>query len=62
MIIDPATDVEFTQEQHDIWKTLYARQLPQIRKYAYVDYLEEAFNLKLPTDRIPSIQWLNGKK
>jgi len=56
MIIDPATDVEFTQEQHDIWKTLYARRVPQIRKYACDDYLEEAFNLKLHTDRIPSIQ------
>jgi len=39
-IIDPETDVEFTEEQHDIWKTLYARQAPQIHKYGCDDYLE----------------------
>ena len=25
-IIDPATDVDFTEEQHGIWWDLYARQ------------------------------------
>src|ERR1700690_65286 len=60
-IIDPETDVDFTEEQHDIWKTLFARQATQIHKYACDDYLEGADNLKLPSDRIPSIQWLNAK-
>lgn len=59
-IIDPDTDVDFTEEQHDIWKTLFARQAPQVIKYACQEYLEGSRNLNLPFDRIPSVQWLNS--
>jgi phenylalanine-4-hydroxylase len=58
-IIDPELDVDFTPDQHDIWKTLYARQSPKIIKYACIEYLEGFKNLNLPADRIPSVQWLN---
>jgi phenylalanine-4-hydroxylase len=54
-------DVEFTPEQHDIWKTLYQRQWPQVQKYACRQYLEGASILRLPEDQIPSIQWLNER-
>ena len=60
-IIDPETDVEFTEEQHDIWRALYARQAPQVEEYACREYLEGSENLKLPPDRIPSVQWLNER-
>ncbi len=60
-VIDPETDVEFTEEQHEIWKTLYARQAPQVEKYACREYLEGSESLKLPPDRIPSVQWLNTR-
>ncbi len=55
------TDVEFTAEQHDIWKELYKRQAPQVEKYACREYLEGSEYLKLPPDRIPSVQWLNER-
>lgn len=55
------TDVEFTPEQHDIWRNLYKRQAPQVKKYACREYLEGSENLKLPEDRIPSVQWLNER-
>jgi phenylalanine-4-hydroxylase len=60
-IIDINKDVEFTEEQHDIWRALYKRQAPQVRKYACREYLEGSENLKLPEDRIPSVQWLNER-
>jgi phenylalanine-4-hydroxylase len=60
-IIYPETDVDFTEEQHDVWKTLFALQIPQVYKYACDEYLEGFNNLKLPNDRIPSIHWLNEK-
>jgi phenylalanine-4-hydroxylase len=41
-VIDPETDVEFTAEQHDIWKALFARQQPQVQKFACKEYLEAA--------------------
>ncbi len=55
------TDVVFTPEQHDIWKELFKRQAPQVEKYACREYLEGSENLKLPPDRIPSVQWLNER-
>lgn len=54
-------DVEFNQDQHDIWKTLYNRQAPQVLKYACKEYLEGAEIIKLPGDGIPSIKWLNER-
>ena len=60
-ILDPAQDVEFTSEQHEIWRALFARQQPQVEKYACDEYLEGSANLQLPADRIPSVQWLNER-
>ena len=58
-IISPDTDVEFTEEQHGIWRDLYDRQAVQVQKYACREYLEGSQNLRLPADHIPSVPWLN---
>lgn len=58
-ILDPDADVDFTDEQHRIWATLFARQASEVEKYACREYLEGSANLPLPPDRIPSVQWLN---
>ena len=60
-IVSPDSDVEFTEEQHGIWRDLYARQAPQIQKYACREYLEGSKILDLPADHIPSVQWLNER-
>jgi phenylalanine-4-hydroxylase len=60
-IIDPESDVDFTAEQHKIWRTLFARQAPEVKKYACDEYLEGSLNLELPPDKIPSVQWLNER-
>jgi phenylalanine-4-hydroxylase len=60
-IIDPESDVEFTTEQHEIWRTLFARQAPEVQKYACNEYLEGSLILQLPPDKIPSVQWLNER-
>lgn len=54
-------DVEFTEEQHDIWRTLYSIQAPKVKQYACREYLEGSENLQLPPDRIPSVPWLNER-
>jgi phenylalanine-4-hydroxylase len=54
-------DVQFTEEQHDIWRALYSRQAAEVEKYACQEYLEGSSNLKLPPDHIPSIDWLNER-
>lgn len=60
-VLDPESDVDFSEEQLDIWKNLYAGQVGVIQKYACKEYLEGSENLKFPEDRIPTIQWLNGQ-
>ena len=54
-------DTEFTDEQHDVWKTLYARQLPRAMEHASEEYLVGFELLDLPPDRIPSLEFLNEK-
>lgn len=54
-------DVEFTAEQHDIWRALYSRQINEVEKYACREYLEGSANLKLPAEYIPSTNWLNER-
>jgi phenylalanine-4-hydroxylase len=58
---EPEADVEFSAEQHEIWRTLFARQAPQVRKFACREYIEGLQNLQLPPDRVPSVQWLNER-
>ena len=60
-IIDPETDVEFSEEQHGIWRDLYARQAPEVQRYACREYLEGSRIMQLPPDHIPSVQWLNER-
>ena len=54
-------DVEFSEDQHDIWRTLYGLQVPKVKKYACREYLEGFEILKLPEDRIPSTRLLNDQ-
>lgn len=60
-VLEPEADVEFSGEQHEIWKALFARQAPQVLKYACEEYLEGSQNLQLPSDRIPAVQWINER-
>ncbi len=59
--INVDADVEFSEEQHEIWRTLYERQSSKIQKFACKEYIEGFDTLKLPPDRIPSIHWLNER-
>jgi phenylalanine-4-hydroxylase len=52
--------MEFTEEQHKVWRTLYARQLPQVHRFACREYLEGFDVLDLPPDRIPALEELNA--
>ena len=51
--------MDFSQEQHQVWATLIARQTPNVRAHASKIYLRGADLLALPTDRIPALDDLN---
>jgi phenylalanine-4-hydroxylase len=52
--------VEFTKAQHKLWRTLFERQLPNVRRWACREYLEGFDLLGLPADRVPSLEELNA--
>ncbi|MFE2869941.1 phenylalanine 4-monooxygenase [Embleya sp. NPDC059259] len=57
---DPIPEVEYTEEEHEVWR-LVSRELSIAHaEYAVADYLEGAARLKLPTDRIPQLEEVGG--
>ena len=52
--------MEFSSENHKIWKALYQQQLPGTKKYACQDYLDGFEFLELPDEHIPSLEFLNA--
>jgi len=53
-------DQQFSAELHDVWATLYARQLPNVQAHACREYLEGFAILGMPAERIPSLPELNA--
>lgn len=49
----------YTAEDHDIWRTLYARQIQLIERYAAPEFVAGARALKAAPDRIPRIDDTN---
>mgnify|MGYP001106100210 CR=1 FL=1 len=49
----------YTAEDHDIWRTLYARQIQLIERYAAPEFVEGTRALAAPPDRIPRIEDTN---
>lgn len=49
----------YTQEDHEIWATLYARQIRLLEQYAAPEFIDGARALAAPPDRIPRIDDTN---
>jgi phenylalanine-4-hydroxylase len=49
----------YTEEDHDIWRTLYARQIRLIERYAAPEFVAGTRALNAPPDRIPRIDETN---
>jgi len=58
--VTTSPDRAFTEDQHAIWATLYARQASQISQFACREYLDGFDILQLPDDRIPTLEELNA--
>ena len=50
---------EYTDEDHDIWRTLYARQIGLLERYAAPEFIAGTRALNAPADRIPRIDETN---
>ncbi len=54
-------DESFTPEQQKTWAELYRRQVPRVEKWAASEYLEGFPILDLPSEGIPSLEYLTSK-
>jgi len=54
------TRVSYSAEEHETWKILLQKQLPNLKERACHHYLQGLELLALPEDRIPQLSDLNG--
>jgi phenylalanine-4-hydroxylase len=51
----PIPQIEYTDEEHEVWRTVQRELAPKHARYACTPYLEAKAALDLPTDRIPQL-------
>ena len=51
----PAPDVGYRDEEHEVWRTVCRELRPKHERLAIREYVEALDRLALPTDRIPSL-------
>jgi phenylalanine-4-hydroxylase len=52
----PAADITYTDEEHDVWRTVGAALADPHAKHACREFLEGADRLRLPADRLPQLR------
>ena len=51
----PAPEVAYTDEEHEVWRTVCRELGPKHRRLAHSSYLEAWDGVGLPTDRVPQL-------
>ncbi|MDX6385347.1 MAG: phenylalanine-4-hydroxylase [Blastocatellia bacterium] len=58
---DPIPDAPYTDEEHEVWRTIWQALQPAHRQHACAEYLASLQNLALAPDRIPQLGEVNEK-
>ncbi|HMG73234.1 MAG TPA: phenylalanine 4-monooxygenase [Pyrinomonadaceae bacterium] len=58
---DPIPDAPYTDEEHQVWLTIWRALQPAHRQHACAEYLECLKKLDLPPRRIPQLREVNEK-
>jgi phenylalanine-4-hydroxylase len=58
---DPIPDAPYTDDEHQVWQTIWRALQPAHRQHACAEYLESLQNLALPHERIPQLREVNDK-
>ena len=54
-------DAPYTQEEHEVWRTIWKALVPAQRAHACAEYLEAVGRLELESDRIPQLREVSEK-
>jgi phenylalanine-4-hydroxylase len=57
----PIPDAPYTDEEHEVWRTIWQALQPAHRQHACAEYLASLQNLALAPDRIPQLREVNEK-
>lgn len=60
-VLGKRLDMQFKKNQHQVWNTLFERQIPVVSQHACELFLNGLRDLNLSAKRIPSLSWLNQK-
>src|SRR5262249_48373831 len=52
---EPIPVIDYTDAEHDIWRTVSAELAPKHEKYAHSEYLAAKHALRLPTEHVPQL-------
>jgi len=52
---DPVPRADYTDEEHEVWRTVCRELAVKHERYACAEYLEATARLGLPTDRVPQL-------
>jgi phenylalanine-4-hydroxylase len=52
---EPIPQIEYTEEEHGVWRTVQRELAPKHARYACTPFLEAKAALDLPTDQIPQL-------
>lgn len=54
-------DVPYTEQEHEVWRTIRRELEPRQQSYACAEYLQCAVKLDLPGNRIPQLREISAK-
>jgi phenylalanine-4-hydroxylase len=52
---EPAPEIEYSAEEHEVWRTICRELAPKHRRHAVREYREAVEAVGLPTDRVPGL-------
>jgi phenylalanine-4-hydroxylase len=58
---EPAPRVDYTEEEHEVWRTVCRELAPKHERYAVREYREAKRRVALPTDRVPSLDEVSAR-
>ena len=57
----PAPTIEYTEAEHEVWRTVMRELRPKHEALACAAYLEAAEKVALPTDRVPQLEEVTAR-
>jgi phenylalanine-4-hydroxylase len=58
---EPTPRIEYTREEHEVWRTVCRELAPKHERYAVREYREAKQSVALPADRVPGLDLVSAR-